>query len=503
VTDAPKQFEELLRRLGEISDLEKATGLLAWDEETKMPPLGAGPRAEQRATLAGLAHELETAPALGELLEELRGFEAEHEPDSFEASIVRVARRDYEKAVRIPSSLRAEMTRNGSRGYRAWLEARREKNFAILLPYLERGLELTRQYVDCYAPEGDPYDVLLDEYEPGMRTAEVEAVFDRLKAELIPMIASVSEPVDDSCLHGRFPAEAQRAFALAVLERWGMDEESWRLDDTIHPFAQSIAPVDIRLTTNFHEDSLHGILSCMHEFGHGLYERQVDPAYSRTPLARGVSSGFHEAQSRMWENLVGRNLATWRHFYPQLRAALPSQFSDVPLDTFHRALNRVAPTMRRVDSDEVTYCLHIILRFELERDMLAGAVELTDLPEAFEAKMGEYLGLQPADVVEGVLQDVHWSDPSFGYFPTYALGNVISVQLWERAIADLGDLDEQFERGEFAPLREWLGEHVHRWGRALEPQELLERVTGSRLDPEPYLAYLRDKLGQSYAGARG
>ena len=499
--DARTQFEELLRRLGEISDLETATGLLVWDEETRMPPLGAATRAEQRATLTQVAHERKTAPELGELLEELREFEQAHEHDSFAASVVRIARRDHEKAARVPASLQAEMTRNGSRGYRAWLEARNEKDYGILLPYLEHGLELRREYVACHEPVGDPYDVLLDDFEPGMKTAEVEAVFDRLKAELRAMIASVPEPVDDSCLHGRFAVEGQRRFALAVLAAWGMDDESWRLDDTIHPFEQSLAPTDIRLTTNFQEENLHGILSCTHEFGHGLYERQIDPAYTRTPLASGVSSGFHESQSRMWENLVGRSLSTWRHLYPQLRKALPSSFGDVPLETFHRALNKVEPTMRRIDSDEVKYSLHIILRFELEREMLSGAVEPAYLPEAFAAKMREYLGLEPADVVEGVLQDVHWSEPSIGYFPTYALGNVISVQLWEQAEADLGDLDEQFERGEFTPLRTWLGENVHHWGRALEPQELLERVTGSRLDPEPYLAYLRRKLGELYGAA--
>jgi carboxypeptidase Taq len=503
VLDERKRFEELLRRLGEISDLEKATGLLAWDEETKMPPLGAAARAEQRATLIRIAHELRTAPELGELFEELREFELGHEHDSFEASVVRVARRDHEKAVRVPAALKAEMTRNASRGYRAWLEARRQADFGVLLPYLEHGLELIREYVARQEPAGDPYDVLLDDHEPGMKTVEVEAVFTRLKGALIPLIASVPGPVDDSCLRGPFPIDAQRRFALDVLAAWGTDEDSWRLDDTVHPFEQSIAPSDIRLTTNFQETNLHGILSCMHEFGHGLYERQVDPQYVRTPLASGVSSGFHEAQSRMWENLVGRSLSTWRHLYPGLQEGLPGSFSNVALETFHRALNKVEPTLRRVDSDEVTYCLHIILRFELEREMLSGAVDLRDLPEAFAAKLQEYLGIEPSDVVEGVLQDVHWSEPSLGYFPTYALGNVISVQLWERAAVDLGDLDEQFERGDFEPLRLWLGEHVHRWGRALEPRELMARVTGAGIDPEPYLAYLRDKLGQLYAGAIG
>jgi carboxypeptidase Taq len=404
--------------------------------------------------------------------------------------------------VLVPSSLRAEMIRNASQGYRAWLEARRRADFDLLRPFLEHGLELAREYAACFPETDDPYDVFLDEHEPGMTAAEVSEVFERLKGELTSMVAAISEPVDDSCLHGSFPVDAQRRFALAVLAEWGMDDDAWRLDDTEHPFAVSLAPSDIRLTTYFHEHDLHGVLSCMHEFGHGLYERQVDAAYARTPLADGVSSAFHESQSRLWENLVGRRLATWRHFYPRLRAELPGAFGDVPLEAFHRALNKVQPTMLRVDSDEVTYSLHIVLRFELERELLSGALAPADLPEAFTAKMREYLGLEPRNVVEGVLQDVHWSEPSLGYFPTYALGNIISVQVWERAAAELDDLDAQFARGEFAPLREWLREHVHRWGRALEPQELLERVTGSRLDPEPYLAYLREKLA-AVVGAPG
>jgi carboxypeptidase Taq len=496
-------FDELRRRLGAIHDLEKAAGLLSWDEETKMPPAGAEARAEQRATLNRFAHELQVSPELGDLLEELRPFEEAEDPDSFEASLVRVARRDHEKATRVPPELRADLTRAGSLGYRAWLEAREKQDYSIMRPHLERSLELRRQYVECFGPHDDPYDVVLDDYEPGMKTAEVEPIFDLLKAALVPMIRAVREaaPVDDSCLRGHFPPDAQRRFSLAVLEQWGMDPASWRLDNTVHPFATSMAPKDIRLTTNFHTDSIHGILSCLHEFGHGIYEHQVDPAFTRTPLAHGVSAAFHESQSRMWENLVGRNIATWRYFYPALQAEFPDHFGDVGLDTFHRALNKVQPSYRRVDADEVTYCLHIILRFELERELLSGRVSLADLPEAFDAKMRDYLGLQPPNVTLGVLQDVHWSDMSFGYFPTYALGNVVSVQLWERAVADLGDLDEQFERGDFAPLRDWLGEHVHRHGRAFTPQELLRRVTGSGMDAGPYLGYLERKLRDLFGAA--
>ena len=498
-----ERFNELRRALGEIDDLEKAAGLLSWDEETKMPPGGANARAEQRATLNRVAHDLQVAPALGELLEELAPFEEEYGHDSFEASLVRVARRDYDKAVRIPSELRAALTREGSFGYHAWLQARDEEDYGIMLPHLERNLDLRRQYVACFEPQGDPYDVLLDDYEPGMTTAEVEAIFAQLKAALVPLIRAVTEagPVDDSCLRGHFPRDAQRRFSLSMLDRWGMDRASWRLDRTVHPFATSMSPSDIRLTTNFHEDSLHGILSCLHEFGHGIYERQIDPRFTRTPLAHGVSAAFHESQSRLWENLVGRNLSTWKFFYPQLQQEFPEHFRSVGLEDFHRALNKVQPSLRRVDADEVTYCLHIILRFELERDMLSGAVSLQDLPEAFDAKMRDYLGLQPPDVSHGVLQDAHWSDMSFGYFPTYALGNVVSVQLWQKAQADLGDLDEQFEGGEFGHLREWLGEHVHRHGRAFSPQELLQRVTGSGIDAAPYLAYLERKLGELFGAA--
>jgi carboxypeptidase Taq len=500
VTSAGGRFDELLQRLGAISDLRSASGLLGWDEETKMPPAGGAARAEQQGTLARIAHELATTPELGELLEELRDVEAQHEPESFEASVIRVTRRDYEKNRRVPAELRAEMTRAGSIGYQTWLKAREACDYEIFRPQLDRLLELTREYISCHEPFDDPYDPLLDDHEPGMKTAEVEVVFDRLRDGLVELVAGLGEPVDDSCLYGDFPLAKQREFSLAMLASWGMDDNAWRLDDTVHPFAVSLSTDDIRLTTRLFPDNVTGLLSCLHEFGHGIYERQVDPRYFRTPLASGTSSAFHESQSRLWENVVGRSLSTWSFFYPRLQETFPERLADVPLEVFHRALNRVAPSTRRVESDEVTYSLHIILRFELEREMLAGTVTTADLPEAFDAKLRDYLGVETADVVDGVLQDVHWSGTSFGYFPTYALGNVISIQLWERALSELGDLQAQFERGEFGPLREWLGEHVHRWGRTFEPPELLERSAGGPLDPEPYLRYLRGKIDALNAG---
>ena len=494
MADLRSRFDELLRRLGEISDVERAGFLLSWDMETKMPPLGAPARAEQATTLSRIGHELATAPELGSLLDELRELEEASDLESVEASVIRVARRDYEKKRRVPSELRAELTRAGSEGYVNWLEARAAADFELFRPNLERRLELIQRYADCFTPFEDPYDVLLDDHEPGMSTADVAAVFARLKEVLVPLVAGLGEPVDDAPIRGDFPVDRQRTFSLEVLSRWGMDDQSWRLDDTVHPFATNLSESDIRLTTRFDGHDLMGVLSCLHEFGHGVYERQVDPRYSRTPLAEGASSSFHESQSRLWENIVGRSLPMWSFFYPRLREIFPEKLAGVPLPEFHRALNRVAPGVIRVDADEVTYSLHIVLRFELERAMLSGEVTPADLPEAFDAKLRAYLGVEPTSVVDGVLQDVHWSDPNFGYFPTYALGNVIGVQLWERATSELGDLDEQFARGDFDALREWLREHVHRWGRAFEPPELMRRAAGGPLDPEPYLAYLHAKV---------
>jgi carboxypeptidase Taq len=491
--------ERLRALLALNDDLERVANILSWDQETVMPPDGADARAEQRATIERLAHEALVADELAALLEELRDDEAGLEPTSDEASIVRVARRDHEKARRVPAELRAELVREASRGMMAWFEARARSDFSILLPHLERQFELKRRYIDCFEPTGDPYDVLLDDYEEGMTTADVDPVFDVLKRELVPLIDAVrrAEPVDDSCLRGDFPAEQERWLAMHVLEKFGYDPASWRVDLSAHPFASAPSPTDIRITTRFEEVHLGGLFSCMHEFGHGLYERQVSPTLRRTPLATGCSSALHESQSRLWENLVGRGRPFWNHFYPRLQKAFPEQFADVELDVFYRAINKVQPSLIRVDADEVTYNLHIILRYELERELVSGRLALRDLADAFDAKMQEYLGVEPPNAATGVMQDMHWSDGSYGYFPTYSLGNVISVQLWERIRAEISDLDEHIERGDFAVLREWLGEHLHRHGRKFTPAETIERATGSPLDPAPYIRYLKRKVADT------
>ena len=495
-------LRELKQHLAEIQDLRQAARVLGWDQHTMMPPRGGESRAEQLATLERLTHERFIESRTGRLLEALRPYEEGLPHDSDEASLIRVSRREYEKARRVPGELRAELTRAGSLSQNAWIDARAASDYAGFLPHLRRNLELTHRYIDCFEAVDEPYDILLDDYEEGASTAEVDAVFDELKRGLVPLIAEAADnPVDDSFLLGRFPVEQQRAFGLDVIRRFGFDEDAWRLDQAVHPFATSMATTDIRLTTRYSEGDLTSLFATMHECGHGLYERGVGAELERTPLCSGTSMSFHESQSRMWENLVGRSRPFWRRFYPPLQAAFPEQLGDVDENAFYRAVNKVAPSLIRVDADEATYNLHIILRFELERELLDGTVDLEHLPEAWNARMAEYLGIAVPDDARGVLQDVHWAAGSFGYFPTYSLGNVVSVQLWKRALETIPDLPEQIERGEFGALRHWLEENVHRHGRKFTPRELMERVVGGPIDPVPYLRYLEGKLGEVHGVA--
>jgi carboxypeptidase Taq len=489
------RLAELRQRLGEVSDLRSAAAVLDWDQMVMMPAAGGPVRAERLATLERVAHQALTDERVGVLLDELRSLEESLPPESDDASLIRVARRDYEKAVRVPADLAAEMMRTASAGLEAWVGARAAGDFAAFRPWLDRHLELKHRYVDCFEPASEPYDTLLDDFEPETTTAEVRAVFDRLKEALVPLIAEVGSTDDEPFTHGPFPEDAQRRLSLEVMTAFGFERDSFRLDTAVHPFCSSFATSDIRVTTRFHENDIESLFSSMHEIGHGLYERGVSPALERTLLASGCSSGLHESQSRLWENVVGRSLPFWRWFYPRTQAAFPDVLGDVSLERFHRSVNRVRPSFIRVDADEVTYGMHIILRFELEQELLAGTVSTADLPEAWNARFEEYLGLAVPDDRLGVLQDVHWSSGAFGYFPTYQLGNIMSVQIWEAARDALPGLGEQFEEGDFSELGEWLRENLYSLGRKLTPRETLERVSGGPLDPEPYLRYLQSKYG--------
>jgi carboxypeptidase Taq len=490
-------LEQLKERLAEVTDLGKVTRLLAWDMQTMMPPAGTAHRADQLATVQRLAHELFTDPAVGRLLEELEPLRESLDPESDDAALIDVVRRDYEKSVNVPGSLRAAMARASAEARPVWVKAKAESDFPSFLPFLERIVELKLEYVDCVAEgAGERYDVLLDDYEPRTTTAEVRTLFGELKPPLVEMIAELRErDVDDSFLHADFPAERQRALAHEVVELFGHRPDSWRIDPTEHPFASGPGRDDVRITTNYHPDSLESLFSTMHEYGHGLYSHQQPQHLERLPTGQSCSLGIHESQSRLWENLVGRSRPFWRLFYPRLQETYPDVLADVDLDRFHAGIHAVKPGLIRIQADEVTYGMHVMLRFELEQDIVEGRVALSELPQLWNEKMWEYLGVEVPDDGHGVLQDVHWSGGSIGYFSTYLIGTVASVQIWEAAVRDLPDLEELVGRGEFAPLREWLGDHVHALGRKFSPQETLRRATGSSLSAQPYLDYLR----QTYA----
>jgi carboxypeptidase Taq len=495
-----ESYNHLKERLAEIEDLGAIGGLLGWDQQTMMPKGGAAVRAHQMATVARLAHERFVSDEIGRLLDELAAYENDLPPDSDEACLIRVTRRDWTKARRVPTELAAELAHAAAAGFESWLHARANADFASFLPALERNIDLKRRYAACF--DGPTYDVLLDDFEQGMTAAEVAQIFDRLKTGLLLLVQRVAArqyAVADTCLHGEFPADRQRALVLHIIERFGYDPDNWRLDPTAHPFAQSLAPTDIRLTTRYDERNLgHALFGTIHECGHGLYEAGVAPHLTRSPLAHGCSMALHESQSRLWENLVGRGRPFWRFAYPLVRETFPDHFAEIDEETVYRAVNKVEPSLIRVDADEVTYPLHIILRFELERDLFEDRLAPRDLPDAWDAKVREYLGLDVPNVAVGVLQDVHWSEGMFGYFPTYALGTVIAVQIWERVRADIPALDEQIGRGEFTGLRTWLCEHLHQFGRKFTPKATIVRVAGGPIDPEPFLRYVTAKVDALY-----
>ena len=502
-------LDALRKRLAQVQDLHAVILGLDWDHQVVMPPRGGRARAEALATLQTILHERFADDETGRLLEaaeaEVAGAGedggAGEDAESRDAALLRVARHDWEKARRVPGELKAEIARVGAISYEAWTRARADSDWDAFRPHLARMLDLKRRYVECF-DAACAYDVLLDDYEEGMTTAEVASVFGELKAGLLGLLDEIrarSGAANASLLRGEFPLPAQEALARRVVERLGFDPEGWRLDTTVHPFATHLGVGDVRITTRYDPtDFVLSLFSAMHETGHGLYEDGSDPALGRTPLAGGVSLGLHESQSRLWENIVGRSRAFSTWVLPLIREAFPGQLDELDVETYYRAINAVEPSLIRVEADEVTYSLHVILRFELEQEMIEGRVALADMPEAWNAKMAEYLGVEVPRDAEGVLQDVHWSQGAIGYFPTYALGNVMSAQIWRAARTELPGVEEGFSRGEFAPLRAWLTERLYRWGRTNTPMETLARAAGGPLDARPYLGYLREKMGSIY-----
>jgi carboxypeptidase Taq len=490
----------LRERLAEISDIQRSVGALFWDQRVSMPPLGSPARAEAVATLGRIAHDRFVDDEIGSLLERLRPLEESLEYDSDDASLIRVTRRDWEKERRVPSELRTEMLRAASEGHLTWVEARKNNDFASFLPVLEKNLGLKKRYVECFEWDDSPYTALLDDFEPFMKTTEVAEVFDTVKPVLSELVREAPQ-IDAGFLEDHYPEQLQQEFGERVLATFGFTDGSWRLDTTAHPFCISFSTRDVRLTTRYDATGLHSLWSSMHEAGHGLYAHGIAPSLERTPLANAPSLGLNESQSRTWENLVGRSRPFWTHWYEPLQETFPDQLGSVGLDDFVAAVNRAEPGLIRVDADETTYSLHIILRFDLERQLIEERLAPKDVPEAWNEGMRELLGLDVPNDAMGVLQDVHWSSGGIGYFPTYALGNVISLQIWSVVREAIPDLDAQLEAGELEGLSTWLRENLYSLGRKLTPKETIERLTGGpTIDPQPYLAYLREKLTALAAG---
>ena len=488
---------ELKERLAKLTDLRRTEGLLVWDMQVFMPPGGAPTRAAQLATLEELVHERLVDERLGELLDELAPYEASLPHDSDDASLIRVARRDWDRARRVPAELAAEFAQATAESYAVWVGARESSDFESFRPSLERIVDLRRRYVECYAPYDDAYDVLLEDFEPGMRTSEIREIFAVLTPALRELVAEHATDDDDPFMRGPFPIPAQDALSRELCEAFGATWDQFRLDTTVHPFEIAFGLGDVRLTSRYAEDDLLSLFTAMHECGHGLYEWGVSRSLERTPLCQGVSATLHESQSRLWENIVGRSLPFWRWFYPRLQETFPGPLGAVPLEDFHRAVNRVRRSFIRVDSDETSYGLHVILRFELEQELLTGRLAVKDLPDAWNTRFEELMGIPVPDDAHGVLQDAHWSGGGFGYFPTYLLGTVLSVQIWNRARTAIPALEEQIERGEFGELHEWLRDTIYVLGRKLTPAETVAHAVGGPIDPQPYLAYLRAKFGDA------
>ena len=496
-----EKLDKLKELLGEVSDINRAASVLSWDQQVNMPPGGAEARGQQMATLGKIAQEKFITDEVGRLLDDLKKEFTDADPDSDDAAMIRVAARNYDKAKRVPPEFVAEKAIVATKAFGAWMEARSKSDFSIFRPHLEKNVELVERYISFFPASDHPYDTLLDDYEPGMKTAEVKAIFDGLRPKQVKLIKAIreSKQVKDDFLHTKYNEKKLWDFGVNVITQYGYEWSRGRQDKAPHPFETTFSVNDVRITTRFEaENPMATLFSTFHESGHAMYEQGIHPKYERTALSGGTSLAIHESQSRMWENLVGRSLPFWEHFFPALKKTFPSQLEGVSLKSFYKAINKVAPSLIRVNADEATYNLHIMLRLEMEIGMVEGTMAIKDLPEIWNTKMQEYLGIVPPNDAKGVLQDIHWSYGSVGYFSTYALGNLVSAQLWEKINKDIRNLDDQIRVGNFSELLGWLREKIHRHGHKYDPQDLVQKVTSSKITPGPYVRYLTKKYSEIY-----
>ena len=498
-------MQETIKKLkemqAEMTDLGNAAATLSWDQVTYMPTGGAEDRGNALSTLSKLIHMKSTDPKIGEMLADLEPQIKDLDPDSDDARWFKVTKRGYEQNTKLPVEFVMKLTMETSMAQMRWQEAREKSDFSMFQPNLENIVELMKEGAGYFAPFDHIYDPLLDMYEPGMKTADVKKIFNDLRPKQVKLIKAIQESkqVDDSFLNQTYPKQKQWDFGVELLTAIGFDFNRGRQDYSAHPFTTSFGLNDVRITTRISEtDMISGMMSTLHEGGHGLYEMGYDPTHARDALNGAASLAIHESQSRMWENLIGRSMPFWQQYYPRLQSYFPTQLGNVSLDQWYRGINKVEPSMIRVEADEATYNLHIMLRLEIEMGLLEGTIKVADLPEYWNTKMEEYLGITPKNDAEGVLQDVHWSNGLIGYFSTYALGNLVSVQLWEVMQKDMPNMNDMIAKGEFHDILGWLREKIHVHGSKYEPQELVEKITGSKITAEPYVNYLTEKYSKIY-----
>ena len=494
-------MQKLKTILGEVFDLDTTYGLLTWDQQTYMPPGSSTDRSFKLSTLAKISHDKFASQEVGDLLSQLESNIDVYEEGSHEQRLIKVARHNYDKATHVPAEWVAEFAKLTAVSHAIWEKARKESNFELFRPSLERIVKMKREYAGFFTPYEHIYDPLLDDYEPGMKTETIKRLFEQLRTSQVKLVQKIQgqEQVADWFLYQEFDRQCQWELGVEVIDRIGFDWMRGRLDTSTHPFTNGFSTDDVRITTRVEPKIFTmAFFATLHECGHALYELGIDPSLSRTPLAVGASLGIHESQSRLWENIVGRSLSFWQYFFPRVQHIFPDQFGDVSLDRFYHGINKVEPSLIRIEADEATYNLHVMLRLELEIALLKGDLPVGDLPGVWNELMKQYLGVVPDCDTNGVLQDVHWSGGMMGYFPTYALGNLISVQLWEQLKKDIPTVSSEIAKGEFGDLLAWLRDNIHQHGAKFEPQELVRKVTNSDIDPQPYLDYLWDKYGKIY-----
>lgn len=506
---AVKELEELKKLWRANTLLGGVRALLSWDQETYMPKGAAEGRAEQQALLAGISHERKTAKRIGELLEALQKADVFDTLSQRDQRLVKEAQKEYNKVTKLPQALVEDLAKTGSQAHEAWAKAREESNFATFQPLLAKMIDLQKQVARILDPNPDApnqdnriYDIMLDEYEPGLTMKDVDKVFTELRDGLVPLVRAIKESPnqpDRSVIEKEVDPTVQAKFSKLLMEAIGFNTSEGRLDTVLHPFCTTIGPGDVRLTTRYlKQDFMSSAFGTLHEAGHGKYEQGLPATLFGTPLGEAASTGIHESQSRFWENLVGRSKAFWRFMFPKAKEILPKELDGVTEEQLYKAVNVAKPSLIRVEADEVTYNLHIMVRYEIEKDLIAGKIKVEDLPKIWNEKMQAYLGVTPPNDAQGVLQDIHWSMGGFGYFPTYALGNLYSAQLYVAAKRDIPDLEQQIERGDFTAINAWLKNNIHEYAKTETPAEILQRVTGEPLNAKYFLDYLWSKYGEIY-----